>query len=218
MAFAEDYIEVAARIAEWHDRFSEGRIVPEVIEWTDSRVMVKASVYRGMDPSEPPAGVGHSYLAIPGGTPFTRGAELENAETSAAGRALVMAGIPSKSVASADEVRGKNVGETTDGRAGLPAESSSSPPTAVAQGAQDAPSPMLSEAGGDSGNPGEGPEMLPASDDPRLTPAEVEALAKAFGGKVAARKIAQDRYGERVRSLADLTRSQALELVAERVG
>jgi hypothetical protein len=46
-------------------------------------------------------------MNIPGSTPYTRGSELENTETSAAGRALVMAGLPSKKIASGDEIRAK---------------------------------------------------------------------------------------------------------------
>lgn len=110
-----DYREVPERIAEWYDRHPEGRIVCKVLEWEQDRVMVRASAYRTSEPTEPPAGVGHSFLAIPGATNFTRGSELENAETSAAGRALVMAGIPAKSVASGQEVaskRGESGGES----------------------------------------------------------------------------------------------------------
>jgi hypothetical protein len=54
-----------------------------------------------------PAGVGHSAMQIPGATPYTRGSEIENCETSAVGRALVMAGLPSKRIASDDEIRSK---------------------------------------------------------------------------------------------------------------
>jgi hypothetical protein len=46
-------------------------------------------------------------MQIPGATPYTRGSEIENCETSAVGRALVMAGLPSKRVASDDEIRAK---------------------------------------------------------------------------------------------------------------
>ena len=100
MAFdMRDYVEVADRIRAWYEAEKFGRILTEIIEHSDSRVVVKASVYRGEE--EVPAGTGHSFLAIPGSTPYTKGSELENAETSAVGRALVMAGIPAKNVASA---------------------------------------------------------------------------------------------------------------------
>jgi hypothetical protein len=105
MAFAQDYVEVADRIAEWYAKYPEGRITTELVEMSESRAVMKAYVFRDFNPE--PVGVGHSYLAIPGSTPFTKGSELENAETSAVGRALVMAGIPSKNVASANEIRSK---------------------------------------------------------------------------------------------------------------
>ena len=116
----KDYVEVADRIREWYAKHPNARIVPELVENADARVTMKAAVYRTDDPLEPPAGVGHSALAIPGKTPFTRDSELENAETSAVGRALVMAGIPSKHVASAGEVRSKT-SQATPGNTPPPA-------------------------------------------------------------------------------------------------
>jgi hypothetical protein len=122
----DDYREVPERIAEWYARHPDARIIPEVIENTDARVVVKASVFKTQDPAEVPTGVGHSYLAYPGKTPFTRDSELENAETSAVGRALVMAGIPAKTISSAHEVSMKQ-GPSTE-----PAEGSSPAPTTPA--------------------------------------------------------------------------------------
>ena len=109
-AFAADYVEVADRIRAWYEAYPNGRIVTEIVQITDKVVVVKASAYRGETPDEQPAGVGHSSMNIPGSTPYTRGSELENTETSAAGRALVMAGLPSKKVASGDEIRAKSGG------------------------------------------------------------------------------------------------------------
>lgn len=118
--FAEDYIDVAERLRAWYEAYPNARIETSIVSHTDSRVTVKALAFRG-DTSDPdvsgrprpygfeerPAGVGHSAMAIPGSTPYTRGSELENCETSAVGRALVMAGLPSKKVASGDEIRSK---------------------------------------------------------------------------------------------------------------
>lgn len=100
-----NYVEVADRLVEFYAKHPQGRIITEILELNDKRVSVKAAVYR--DAAEIVAGVGHSAMAIPGATPYTRGSELENCETSAVGRALVMAGLSSKKVASADEVRAK---------------------------------------------------------------------------------------------------------------
>jgi hypothetical protein len=113
------YIEVADRLRDWYEKHPGGRIVTEVLENNDKRVTVRAEAYRKADDALP-AGVGHSALTIPGTTPYTRGSELENAETSAVGRALVMAGLPSKKIASADEVQAKRA---TPAPQAAPAES-----------------------------------------------------------------------------------------------
>jgi hypothetical protein len=120
----KDYIDVAERLRAWYEAYPNARIETSIVLHTDSRVTVKALAFRG-DTSDPdvsgrprpygfeerPAGVGHSSMAIPGSTPYTRGSEVENCETSAVGRALVMAGLPSKRIASDDEIRSK-AGET----------------------------------------------------------------------------------------------------------
>lgn len=106
-AFAADYVEVADRIKAWYDAYPNARIETELVQLTDKIVVMKAQVFRGETLDEKPAGIGHASMAIPGSTPYTRGSELENTETSAAGRALVMAGLPSKKVASGDEIRAK---------------------------------------------------------------------------------------------------------------
>lgn len=105
-----DYVEVKDRIAEFFQRFPEGSLQSEVVELTDSRVTIKAIAYRTPDDARP--GTGHSYMNIPGSTPYTRGSEIENAETSAFGRALVAVGIAAgKSIASRDEIESKGSGE-----------------------------------------------------------------------------------------------------------
>ncbi len=112
MAFdLKDYVDVAERLREFYAKHPNGRVITELVEHTDARVTVKALVYRESTDQEP-AGVDYSSLAIPGTTPYTRGAELENASTSATGRAIVLAGIPSKRVASADEVAAKRTPTT----------------------------------------------------------------------------------------------------------
>lgn len=107
--FAEDYIDVAERLRAWYEAYPNARIETEIVSLSDKQVVVKAWAYRGETADEKPAGTGHASMAIPGSTPYTRGSELENTETSAVGRALVMAGLPSKKVASGDEIRSKSV-------------------------------------------------------------------------------------------------------------
>lgn len=93
----EDYREVPERVAEWYDRHPDARIETGIIRDDDVKVVMQARVYKTGEADELPTGTGHSYLDYPGATPFTRGSELENAETSAIGRALFAAGIPSSS-------------------------------------------------------------------------------------------------------------------------
>jgi hypothetical protein len=77
-----------------------------VLEFTTERVMVAAKVYRTAN--DPVPTTGHSAMAIPGSTSFTKGSELENAETSAVGRALALMGFDThKGIASANEVQAK---------------------------------------------------------------------------------------------------------------
>lgn len=114
----KDYVDVAERIRAWYEAYPNARIETRIIEHTEKRVVVEARAYRGakadsgpeddlgfMD--DRPAGIGHSAMQIPGATPYTRGSEIENCETSAVGRALVMAGLPSKRIASDDEIKSK---------------------------------------------------------------------------------------------------------------
>lgn len=101
-----NYVEVADRLREWYEKNPTARIVTTIVDQSEKRVTVRAEVFRKAEDLLP-AGAGHSALGIPGTTPYTRGAELENAETSAIGRALVAAGLPSKKIASADEVLAK---------------------------------------------------------------------------------------------------------------
>jgi hypothetical protein len=115
----KDYVEVKDRLQEWWAKYPDGRVHTEVTELTEDRVTVRAEAYRKLEDLFP-AGVGHSYMQIPGTTPYTKGSEIENAETSAVGRALVMAGLSAKaSIASRDEVAAKmsesgNTGKVPD--------------------------------------------------------------------------------------------------------
>lgn len=103
MAFADDYVGVHERINQFLEKFPDGRIQTEIAKHTDTVVIMKATVYRTAEDDRP--SVAHSQLDIPGKTNFTRGSEVENAETSAVGRALAFMGFETKKgIASREEV------------------------------------------------------------------------------------------------------------------
>lgn len=109
----DDYVDVAERIRIFREKHPDGSLqstITLVNENVGDRyllgVMCQAWAYRsGTDPRP---GIGHSFLEIPGKTPYTKDSEVENAETSAWGRAIVAAlAADTKKVASADELRTK---------------------------------------------------------------------------------------------------------------
>jgi hypothetical protein len=108
-----DYIDVKQRIALFYAAYPDGRLVTAKVRVRREpddvpRVWVKALAFRTPEDTLP--GTGWSWMTLPGGTPYTRGSEIENAETSAWGRAIGALGIGiERSIASADEVRAKSL-------------------------------------------------------------------------------------------------------------
>jgi hypothetical protein len=110
-----DYVDVPARIAEFRAKHPEGCLQPADptqpyrVERIGEKtfVVVVAAAYR--TPDDPRPGIGMAYEQFPGRTPYTRDSELQNAETSAWGRAIVavLAADTKRSVASAEEVRNR---------------------------------------------------------------------------------------------------------------
>lgn len=111
-----DYIDVAARIVEFRTKHPEGSLqpadlaVPYRIEQIGDQtyITVVAAAYRTPDDQRP--GIGMAYEVFPGRTTFTKGSELQNAETSAWGRAIMatLAADAKKGIASAEEVRNRS--------------------------------------------------------------------------------------------------------------
>lgn len=111
---SSDYIDVATRIAEFEQKHPDGRLrpvnpdEPYKIEALGGEffIVYTAAAYRTAD--DPLPGIGVAWERFPGKTPYTKDSELQNAETSAWGRAIVAA-LASKSrhVASAEDVRNR---------------------------------------------------------------------------------------------------------------
>jgi hypothetical protein len=110
-----DYVDVPTRMAELRDKYPDARLQPldpthpyriETIG-TQTFVVYVAACYRTADDSTP--GVGTAWEVVPGLTPYTKGSEIQNAETSAWGRAIVASLIADtkKGISSAEDVRNR---------------------------------------------------------------------------------------------------------------
>lgn len=102
----KDYVTVNERIDAFYAKFPEGSLQSEIVMHTPKIVVIKAYAYRSKD--DPRPGVGHSMMMIPGTTPYTEDSEVENAETSAWGRALAALGFEvKKGIATRNEIENK---------------------------------------------------------------------------------------------------------------
>lgn len=108
---ANDYVDVAERIRVFKAEFPTGSLqsyVPPFVQEVDGKsfVVYGAAAYRTPDDDRP--GIGWAWEPVPGPTNFTKDSELQNAETSAWGRAIVALGFETKKIASVEEVRNRN--------------------------------------------------------------------------------------------------------------
>jgi hypothetical protein len=106
-----DYVDVAERIRTFREKHPEGSLQPadptkpyEIITIGDKTFVVYvAAAYRTPDDTRP--GIGTAWETFPGKTPYTAGSEVQNAESSAWGRAIVASlAADTKKIASLDEV------------------------------------------------------------------------------------------------------------------
>jgi hypothetical protein len=102
-------------MADFFERYPDGSFDSECsFSQVDGRwvAIVKAYAYR--DREDPHPGVGLAAEYIPGKTPYTRDSELENAQTSAIGRAILSVGASKakKPIASREEVRNRTADST----------------------------------------------------------------------------------------------------------
>src|SRR5271166_4336149 len=129
----DDYIDVAQRIADFREKYPEGTLDTIVLDGNlpfkivqaegfekdgsviqQTFVVVVAAAHR--TPTDPRPGTGMAWEIFPGRTPYTRGSELQNAETSAWGRAIIAVGASDskRGIASREEVRNRQA-ERDDG-------------------------------------------------------------------------------------------------------
>lgn len=116
----DGYVTVPERIALFYKRYPEGSLqmdAPEFVQVDGKQYVIgRAYAYRTPDDARP--GIGTAWEVIPGTTPFTRGSEVMNLESSAWGRCIGALGIGiDKSIATYDEIeaakaRGKVVRTT----------------------------------------------------------------------------------------------------------
>lgn len=100
------YIPVHARIAEFYEKYPDGRIVTEIIKLNEDSgfVCIKAGAYRNRDDVEP-SSTGHAF-EIRGQGYVNTTSFIENGETSAVGRALANLGFKiDNGIASREEMQ-----------------------------------------------------------------------------------------------------------------
>ncbi len=100
------YIPVHARIAEFYEKYPDGRIVTEIIRLNEDSgfVCIKACAYRNRDDAEP-SSTGHAF-EIRGQGYVNTTSFIENGETSAVGRALANLGFKiDNGIASREEMQ-----------------------------------------------------------------------------------------------------------------
>jgi hypothetical protein len=104
----DDYVPVAERIADFRAKHPTGSLRGDwmVVHLDDQHyICYNARAYR--TPDDPAPGGGSAWELVPGRTPYTRGSELQNAETSAWGRAIIACGASDskRGVASREDVQ-----------------------------------------------------------------------------------------------------------------
>lgn len=127
MAFdMSEYVTVAERIEQFKAKYPDGSLqcewqlmmMPVAYQAKDGtwqnteRAVIVAKAYAYRNPEDPRPGIGHAQELYPGKTPYTKDSEIQNAETSAWGRAIVavLAADTKKGVASRDEIQSRRGG------------------------------------------------------------------------------------------------------------
>jgi hypothetical protein len=124
--FAEGYVDVAQRVQKFKETYPEGSLQsardPYVLEVKDKTYVVyAAAAYRS--PDDPRPGIGYAWELVPGPTPYTKDSELQNAETSAWGRAIAALGFEvHNGIATKEEVKSAQARQSDPESGGDPAK------------------------------------------------------------------------------------------------
>ena len=109
MAFdLSDYKTVPERIEELKAKWPDAILRAEIVDCPfEGFLAVRAEVW--LFPDAPRPATGLAWEPVPGKTPYTKDSELQNAETSAWGRAIVaaLASDAAKGIASQEDVRAR---------------------------------------------------------------------------------------------------------------
>lgn len=107
----KDYVDVPARIRAFAENYPDGSLQsigePKIVQGPDGRMFIWYGAMAYRKPDDPKPGVGWAAEPFPGTTPYTRNSELQNAETSAWGRAIQALGFDFGKIASVEEVRNR---------------------------------------------------------------------------------------------------------------
>jgi hypothetical protein len=99
----KDYVMVHERIQKFKEEYPDGSLQAEILDITDDYVLMKAYAYRF--PEDPRPSVGHAH-EVKDSNFINKYSMVENAETSAWGRALAALGFEiKKGIASAEEIQ-----------------------------------------------------------------------------------------------------------------
>ncbi len=135
----EDYVPVAERVEQFHQRFPEGRLITTIVDHDRESgfVLIRAEAYRHVDDAVP-AATGHAYEYKDSGY-VQRTSYIEVAETSAVGRALALLGFEvRRGIASREEVE-KAARPAQAERPATRAATAGSAPEAAASAPEEAP-------------------------------------------------------------------------------
>lgn len=155
-----DYVDVRQRIQMFKDKYPTGTLQPanlnepfKVVQIGDKTfIAYTACAFR--TPDDPRPGVGVAWEPVPGRTPYTKDSELMNAETSGWGRAIiaVLAVDRLNHIASADEVRNRQVPQVDGDIVQMPTRPTPKPALAPPR-AHQVDRPSVSSAGGSFDSP-----------------------------------------------------------------